>query len=74
MKTDICIKVYYRDGALRLNLPPCSKFCKAECSPLFLQLIISARLMLGHEQARVQKGSESDGAILVQQLAGVFVQ
>jgi len=29
--------------------------------------------MLGHEQARVQKGSESDGAILVQQLTGVFV-
>ena len=74
MKTDICIKVYYRDGALRLNLPPHSEFCKAKCSPLFLQLIISACLMLGHEQTRVQNGSESDGAILVQQLAGVFVQ
>ena len=72
-ETDNCIKVYHH-GALRSNLSPSSEFCKAKCSPLFLQLIISARLMLGHEQARVQKGSESDGAILVQQLTGLFVQ
>lgn len=70
---DIYTKVYYRDGALRLNLPPRSEFCKAKCSPLFLQLITSARLMLGHEQARIQKGSERDGEILIQQLAGRLI-
>jgi hypothetical protein len=65
--------VYYRDGALRLALPPQSVFSKKSASPLVLQLIASAQRMLWFEQQHTQKGGREDGDKLVSQLAGQFL-
>ena len=65
--------VYYRDGALRLALPPRSVFSKKSACPLVLQLIASARRMLRFEQQHTKKGGREDGDKLVSQLAGQFL-
>ncbi|KAJ7577673.1 hypothetical protein C8J56DRAFT_1060849 [Mycena floridula] len=56
---------YYHDGALRLNLPPRESFSRDSVSPFFLQLIISARLMLSHEQQHMQSGGVAEANRLV---------
>ncbi|KAJ7855067.1 hypothetical protein B0H13DRAFT_1903287, partial [Mycena leptocephala] len=60
--------IYYRDGALRLGLPPRQNFSKPTASPLVVYLITSARLMLQNEQKREQKGDAAEGDILVKQI------
>ncbi|KAJ7927093.1 hypothetical protein B0H13DRAFT_2312870 [Mycena leptocephala] len=60
--------LYYRDGALRLGLPPRQNFSKPTASPLVVYLITSARLMLQNEQKREQKGDAAEGDILVKQI------
>lgn len=60
--------VYYRDGALRLVLPPRQNFTKATASLLVSYLITSARSMLKNEQKREQKGDAAEGDILVKQI------
>ncbi|KAJ6534599.1 hypothetical protein DFH09DRAFT_1369723 [Mycena vulgaris] len=65
---NINIIFYYRDGALRLGLPPRQDFNKETASPLVGYLITSARLMLRAEQKREQRGDSSEGDILVKQI------
>jgi hypothetical protein len=62
--------VYYRDGALRLALPPRPQFSKKTASALVIQIIESARRMLQFEQQRVRQGRVDDGDKLVKELTG----
>ena len=64
--------VYYRDGALRLALPPRALFSKRTASSLVLRLIASARCMLQYEQQRVRSGTKEDDAKLIAQLTGMI--
>ncbi|KAJ7580732.1 hypothetical protein C8J56DRAFT_867094, partial [Mycena floridula] len=66
--------IYYRDGALRLNLPPRESFSRDSVSPFLLQLLISARLMLSHEQQRMQSGGVAEADRLVQELKAYLYQ
>ena len=62
--------VYYRDGALRLALPPRQQFLKKTASALVIQLIESARRMLQFEQQHIRQGGVDDGDRLVKELTG----
>ncbi|KAJ6495921.1 hypothetical protein DFH09DRAFT_946043, partial [Mycena vulgaris] len=70
---NINIIVYYRDGALRLGLPPRQDFNKETASPLVGYLITNARLMLRAEQKREQRGDSSEGDILVKQIICLYL-
>jgi hypothetical protein len=67
-----CPTVYYRDGALRLALPPRALFSKRTASSLVLRLIVSARCMLQYEQQRVRSGTKEDDTKLIAQLTGMI--
>jgi hypothetical protein len=64
--------VYYRDGALRLSLPPRHSFSKSTASPFVGLLITSARLMLRNEQKRERRGDSTEGDSLVKQLICMY--
>ncbi|KAJ7170463.1 hypothetical protein C8R43DRAFT_1103347 [Mycena crocata] len=59
---------YYRDGALRLALPPRHNFSRQTASPLVDYLMKSAREMFRCEQFRHRNGTEAEAAILTKQL------
>ncbi|KAF7982537.1 hypothetical protein HWV62_28166 [Athelia sp. TMB] len=59
--------IYYRDRALRLNLPARDNFTSKTVSPLVLRLMNSARLMLQNEQLRMRSGGEAEGNQLIKQ-------
>ncbi len=62
--------VYYRDFALRLNLPPRQQFSKATSSRLVNRLVEATVTILGHEQSRMSSGGREQAIILVKQFAG----
>ncbi len=69
-KCDDMAAVYYRDGALRLDLPPRISFSKSTASTLVLRLMKVALRMLEHEQARTSSGGLEQGQILAKQISG----
>ena len=66
----ISVIVYYRDTALRVNLPPRQQFSKATLSPLVSRLVEAAVTILGHEQSRMSSGGRDQAMTLARQLAG----
>ena len=64
--------VYYRDSAMRLQLPSRALFEKKTASLFVIYLIDNARLMLQNEQKREQKGGAAEGDILVKQMIGMW--
>jgi hypothetical protein len=65
--------VYFRDGAMRLQLPPRASFSKDTMSAFLRRLFVSARKMLFYEQKRMQSGGGVEAALLVKQLTGEFL-
>ena len=62
--------VYFRDGALKIQLPPHGSFSSKTINPLLAGPIQSAFLMLEWEQKRTRCGGAEQGVQLVDQLKG----
>lgn len=56
--------------ALKLNLPPRSKFSRDTAPQLARDLIRYAQRMLANEQLRERAGGAEEGDVLVKQLIG----
>lgn len=71
--TEFKCAVYFRDGALKLDLPPRHLFRGNTASPLVLQIIDSAILMLEWEQKRTLSGGPEQGRLLIEQITGKYI-